>query len=104
MSLVQTILALLRLLRPYRRQVRLVILAIVAEMFVQAAVLPMSFKFLIDDALMPKNWDMLVLILSVLAISVVLAGICKIAQDFVYARLGTSVVNDLRQTMFSHLQ
>lgn len=104
MSIAQTIGELLRPLRAYRRQVWVVILAIAIEMVAQTAVMPMSFKFLIDDALMPKDWDMLMLILGILAVSVVLGGVCKVGQDYIYARLGTSVVNDLRQTMFSHLQ
>ncbi len=94
---------LLTYLRPYRASCFL----LVSTMLVNQAYstfFPLSLKFIIDDAIIPKNLNFLLMILAVLAAGAVLSSGASLGRDYLYARLGTHVLNDLRAKMFSHLQ
>lgn len=90
-------------LRPYRLQTLLILLGIVVDL-VFDTVFRLSFKFLIDDALTQGNYRLMVFILAALAVGVVVASLVSVGRDYLYARLGTSVLNDLRFRTFQHLQ
>ena len=76
---------------------------LVIDMAFSAAV-PMSFKYLLDYAIVPRNGEILVLILAGLAGGVVLAAGAYIGCDYLYAKFTTGVLNDLRWQMFTQLQ
>ena len=87
-----------------RRGMSLLILGgLLIEMAFSAAV-PLSFKYLVDDAILPRDEKMLVLILAGLAVSLVVAAAAGLGLDYLYARFTTGVLNDLRLRMFTHLQ
>ncbi len=69
-----------------------------------SAAVPMSFKYLLDYAIVPRNGKILVVILAALAGGLVLAGVAYIGSDYFYARFTTGVLNDLRWRMFKQLQ
>src|SRR5581483_4971323 len=94
---------LLPYLRPYRPQLVLLLLAVCVETAFNAW-LPLSFSYLIDDALVPRDKHVLILILIALGASVLVAGTVGVARDRLYARVGASVVGDIRGSMFEHLQ
>jgi ATP-binding cassette subfamily B protein len=48
---------------------------------------PLAFKFLIDNALVPRDSGVLVLVLAVLGIGVVVAAAAQITYDCLYARV-----------------
>jgi ATP-binding cassette, subfamily B, bacterial len=94
---------LLPYLRPYRREMALLGLGVCVETAFNAW-LPLSFTFLIDDALVPRSERVLVIVLAALGASVVVATIVGIMRDRLYARVGASVVADIRSHLFDHLQ
>jgi ATP-binding cassette, subfamily B, bacterial len=89
--------------RPYRKQTILFAALILVCLGIEAA-LPMGFKFITDDALIPHNFRLLVLILGVLIIAMLVAASMQILTDYLYARLAVKILNDLRFSMYRHLQ
>ena len=73
------------------------------EMAFSAAV-PMSFKYLVDYAIVPRNEKILIAILVALAASLIVASAAGLGLDYLYAKFSTGVLNDLRWRMFKHLQ
>ncbi|MCA9659271.1 MAG: ATP-binding cassette domain-containing protein [Myxococcales bacterium] len=90
-------------LGPYRVQVIMLIGGLIVDLAF-TALLPMSMQALIDRAIEPRDVEMLWLLLIILGVATVIAGIVAVGRDFLYARLGTAVLNDLRFAMFEHLQ
>ena len=90
-------------LAPYRWQVVLLFVGLLVDLGF-TALMPMSLKVLIDSAIEPRDAGMLWLLIGVLVGAVVIAGAVAVARDYLYARLGTAVLNDLRLRMFEHLQ
>jgi ATP-binding cassette subfamily B protein len=103
MSIPRFLRIMLGYLRPYRALVILLLLGLVVDLAFEAA-LALSFKFLIDDAIVPRDNGRLVLILSALAGFAVVYALVGIGRDYLYARVGTSVVNDIRLRLFRHVQ
>jgi ATP-binding cassette subfamily B protein len=94
---------LLSYLRPYRLQVLLILFGILFDLAFDTA-LRVSFKFLIDDVLVRQNYSLLVTILVALCIGVAASSVVSVGRDFLYARVGSNVLNDLRSRTFAHLQ
>jgi ATP-binding cassette, subfamily B, bacterial len=94
---------LLPYLRPYRRELAILFLGVCVETAFNAWV-PLSFSYLIDDALVPRDKTVLVGLLGALGASVVVAAFVGVARDRLYARVGAAVVGDIRGSMFHHLQ
>src|SRR5262249_4699649 len=81
----------------------LILACLLIEMAFNASI-SMSFKFLIDRAVIPQNMQVLWLILGVLIGGVVLVFCVGLGRDYLYAQVSTAVLNDLRQRLFTHLQ
>src|SRR5207249_12244314 len=82
-------------------------LLIVAATLVQQAFntfLALSLKLIIDTALAARDGVLLLWILAGLAGGFVVALLANVAADYLTARVGANMLNDLRRTMFSHLQ
>jgi ATP-binding cassette, subfamily B, bacterial len=80
-------------------------IAILCSTFIEAAFEPTirySFKFLIDNAIVPKDYSFLIFILSALGLGVVVYSLLCLLGDLLWAKLGTSVINDIRQNLFDH--
>ena len=73
------------------------------EMAFSAAV-PMSFKYLVDWAIVPHDEKILLIILAVLASGLIVVSAAGLGLDYVYAKFSINVLNDLRLRMFKHLQ
>lgn len=95
--------ALLGWSQPYRLQTILFASLILVCLGIEAA-LPLGFKFITDDALIPHNFRVLILTLGILIIAMAVAALAQIGTDFLYARIAVKVLNDLRFNMFRHLQ
>lgn len=95
--------ALLGYLRPYRRHVVALIVLLLVEL-AWAVVFSLSFQFVLDRAIAAHDRAMLRAALIVLPTAAVVAAAAAVARDYLYARLGTGVMNDLRLRMFAHLQ
>jgi ATP-binding cassette subfamily B protein len=63
-----------------------------------------SLKFIIDAAIVPKNYGLLVLILSLLAVGVILYICIILLALSLGARLGILITNNIRRSLFEHLQ
>jgi ATP-binding cassette subfamily B protein len=90
-------------LSPYRAQAILILLGLLLEMGFTGSV-PLSFKFLIDNAIIPRDSGMLFLILGLLAGGVVLVSLAGLGRDYLYAKICAALLNDFRKQLFSHLQ
>ncbi|PKM77958.1 MAG: ABC transporter ATP-binding protein [Firmicutes bacterium HGW-Firmicutes-15] len=91
------------LLRPYKKTAILLLLGMIVHLAYET-LMPFSFKYLIDDAIVPGNHAFLVGILAALAIGALLVAIIAVGRDFMYARLSADILTDLRLSMFGHLQ
>jgi len=63
-----------------------------------------SLKFIIDAAIVPQNYGLLVLILSLLAVGAILYACIGLLGIFLGARLGILITNNIRHSLFEHLQ
>jgi len=81
----------------------LILACLLIEMGFNASI-SMSFKFLIDRAVIPQNMQVLWLILGILIGGVALVFCVGLGRDYLYAQVSTAVLNDLRQRLFTHLQ
>ncbi|MEQ8970649.1 MAG: ABC transporter ATP-binding protein [Coleofasciculus sp. C1-SOL-03] len=63
-----------------------------------------SLKFIIDAAIVPQNYRLLVLILSLLAVGAFLYICIGILGLSLGARLGIAITNNIRYSLFEHLQ
>ena len=69
-----------------------------------ATFLSLSPQFMIDNAIGPRNWSMLLVIIGGLCLGFCLVTISQIWRDYLYACLGARVLNDLRTDILDHLQ
>lgn len=63
-----------------------------------------SFKFLIDEAILPKNHVHLLVILSLLGGGIIVLSLICLISDYLWALFGARVLNDIRRTLFDHIQ
>jgi ATP-binding cassette, subfamily B, bacterial len=90
-------------LRPYTARVLLIalLLVVVASFNV---VLPVSLRFLIDLAILPSNYSLLLIILASLVGLFIAQALAEMAASYLSSVVGTRVLNDLRARLFDHLQ
>jgi len=67
-------------------------------------IMPLSLKFLIDDALGEEDFQALVWILSVLAVAGIFTSIVAIWYERWDAKLAAHVISDVRVRLFEHIQ
>src|SRR6266516_3105623 len=82
-------------------------LLIVAATLLQQAFntfLALSLKLIIDRALAARDGVLLLWILAGLAGGFIVALLANLCADYLTARVGANILNDLRLKMFSHLQ
>lgn len=90
-------------LRPYRGQAALIFVGLSLELAFYVS-LPLSFRFLIDRAIIPRDGRLLTLVLGTLAGMFALAALAGIGKDLLLASVVARVLNDVRLQMFEHLQ
>jgi ATP-binding cassette, subfamily B, bacterial len=103
MGIFEFLKSLYRYLRPYRLQTLVVLLLLI----INTAFLmgwPLSFKYLIDKGIEGRNWNVLIITLSVLTVGVLIASAAGVARGYLYAYLSANVLKDIRQKVFEHLQ
>src|SRR5881409_2703122 len=89
--------------RPYRGQGVLIVLAMLLQQGFNTF-LALSLKLIIDTALAARDGVLLLWILAGLAGGFVVALLANLCADYLTARVGANILNDLRLKMFSHLQ
>jgi ATP-binding cassette, subfamily B, bacterial len=81
----------------------LILGGLLVEMAFNSAV-PMSFKYLVDYAIVPRDEKVLIVILAGLTGGGVVVSAAGLGCDYLYARFSTGVLNDLRWRLFTHLR
>lgn len=90
-------------LRPYWYLVLPVVISILMESAFYSG-LPFSYRYVIDYGLIGQNFRLLVYLIGGLAAGSVLVAALGFIRDYLYARLVTALLNDLRAAMFDRLQ
>ncbi|HEY0234932.1 MAG TPA: ABC transporter ATP-binding protein, partial [Afipia sp.] len=67
-------------------------------------IMPLSLKYLIDDALGEEDFQALYTILGVLAVAGIMTSIVAIWYELWDARLAAAVISDVRTRLFDHVQ
>jgi ATP-binding cassette subfamily B protein len=89
--------------RPYRPQVLVVMVSIVATSLL-GVVNPYLLRFLLDVAIPQQDFFLLnVAVLAMIAIPVI-SGLIGVGQTYVNNRVGQAVMEDLRNAVYAHLQ
>src|SRR6476469_301104 len=68
------------------------------------SVLRVSLKFIVDAAIIPQNYKLLVLIISLFGVGAILYTVIGLLGNFLGARLGIVIINNIRRSLFEHLQ
>ncbi|MCQ6562367.1 ATP-binding cassette domain-containing protein [Paenibacillus mendelii] len=90
-------------MRPYKLLASLFFVGLFLDLaFVSLA--PLTFKFMVDLAIVPKDMNMFYLILSVLGIAGFIGFGAGIMSDYMLAKLTSLVQKDMRALLFSRLQ
>jgi ATP-binding cassette subfamily B protein len=87
----------------YRRLVGYVLIGLVVETLFNV-IMPLSLKFLIDDALGEEDFGALYTILGVLAVAGIVTSIVAIWYERWDAQLAASIMTDIRAKLFGHVQ
>jgi ATP-binding cassette subfamily B protein len=90
-------------LKNYKKVLILVGLGVLVETLFNV-IMPLSLKFLIDDALGEEDFEALVRILSVLAAAGIITSIVAVWYERWDAKLAASVISDVRLRLFEHVQ
>jgi ATP-binding cassette subfamily B protein len=91
------------LLKNYKKLLTFVGLGVVVETLFNV-IMPLSLKFLIDDALGEEDFEALVKILSVLATAGIITSIVAVWYERWDARLVAALISDVRTRLFEHVQ
>jgi ATP-binding cassette subfamily B protein len=91
------------ILRNYKKILTFVALGLVVETLFNV-IMPLSLKFLIDDALGEEDFEALVKILSVLAAAGIFTSIVAVWYERWDAKLAACVISDVRTRLFEHVQ
>ena len=91
------------LLRNYKRIMAWVGLGLVVETLFNV-IMPLSLKFLIDDALGEEDFEALYKILGVLAAAGIFTSIVAVWYELWDARLAAALISDVRTRIFEHVQ
>jgi ATP-binding cassette subfamily B protein len=90
-------------LKNYKRMLTFVGIGVVIETLFNV-IMPLSLKYLIDDALGEEDFDALVIILSVLAAAGIITSIVAVWYERWDAKLAAAVISDVRAKLFEHIQ
>src|SRR5450432_2328349 len=90
-------------LKNYKKILAFVGLGVLVETLFNV-IMPLSLKFLIDDALGEEDFEALVKILSVLAAAGIITSIVAVWYERWDARLAAALISDVRKRLFEHVQ
>ena len=91
------------LMRNYKRWITFVGIGLFVETLFNV-IMPLSLKYLIDDALGEEDFHALYVILFVLAVAGIVTSIVAVWYELWDARLSAAVISDVRTRLFDHLQ
>src|SRR4051794_36388773 len=88
---------------PYRLQVGVVLVAILITSFL-GIINPYLLKVLIDDVIVGGQYDKLNLYVGLMIIVPIVSGLIGVGQSYLNNLIGQSVMQDLRNALYAHLQ
>ncbi len=88
---------------PYRFQVGVVLVAILVTSFI-GIVNPYLLKLLIDDVIVGGQYDKLNLYVGLMIVIPIVSGLIGVGQSYLNNLIGQSVMQDLRNALYTHLQ
>ncbi len=88
---------------PYRLQVMVVLAAILATSLI-GLVNPYLLKLLIDDVIVGHRFELLNLYVALMVVLPVGTGLLGVGQSYLNNAIGQSVMQDLRNALYAHLQ
>lgn len=89
--------------RPYRRLIAAFLALVIADALVGASV-PLLYRAIIDDGIQQDDRDLVVVLASVVAGLAVASAAIGLTQRWFSARIGESLIHDLRTQVFDHVQ
>ena len=89
--------------RPYRLQIVVVLVTILATGLL-GLINPYLLKLLIDEALPERDFRKLNLFVGVMIAVPIVSGLIGVGQAYLNNRIGQSVMEDLRNALYAHLQ
>ena len=90
-------------IRPYWPQALLILVGLTIGI-AYTVLIPFSFKFLINSAIVPGDLGNLALILIILGSVFIVQSFATLGREYLAARVGAKVMTDMRLKMFTHLQ
>ncbi len=88
---------------PYRLQVYVVLVAIVTTSLL-GIINPYLLKLLIDDVIVGGQYDKLNLYVGLMIVVPIVSGLIGVGQSYLNNLIGQSVMQDLRNALYRHLQ
>jgi len=88
---------------PYRLQVGVVLVAILATSFI-GLINPILLKLLIDEAIPKLDFGLLNLFVGLMIVLPIVSGLIGVGQSYLNNIIGQSVMQDLRTALYTHLQ
>lgn len=89
--------------RPYKLQVGVVVVAILATSLI-GLVNPILLKLLIDEAIPRLDWSLLNLFVGLMIVLPIVSGLIGVGQSYLNNVIGQHVMQDLRTALYTHLQ
>ncbi len=93
--------------RPYFRNYKKALSFVAFGLLIETlfnVIMPLSLKFLIDDALGEEDFGVLMRILTILAIAGIVTSIISVWYEKWDAWLSASIISDVRARLFGHIQ
>jgi ATP-binding cassette subfamily B protein len=99
----QTVRRIVAFFGPYRRQVVVVFVAILATSLL-GLVNPYLLKALTDEVIIGRHYDRLNLYVGLMIAVPIVSGLIGVGQSYLNNMIGQSVMRDLRAALYAHLQ
>ena len=99
----RTIIRIAAFFRPYRLQVAVVIGAILITSLL-GLVNPIMLKLLTDQVIIGQDYTYLLLYVGLMIVTPIVSGLIGVGQTYLNNVIGQSVMQDLRNALYSHLQ
>src|ERR671911_329118 len=99
----KTVWRILQFFRPYGARVALTVVAIIAVAVIGLAN-PFLLKLIIDDAIPNRDLDRLYVYVGLMIALPIVTGLIGVGQTYLNTLIGQSVMQDLRNALYGHLQ
>jgi ATP-binding cassette subfamily B protein len=99
----RTVRRIVQAFKPYRIQIILVIIAILATTSL-GLVNPLLIQRIFDDAILPRNLNKLIIYVAIMFVTPVISGLIGVYQTYLNNAIGQNVMRDFRNRLYKHLQ